>query len=91
MVVFHGASDPPVVKEYIVSPVANPTNYFVRKVPGGQKETAPFNARPYDSYVERKELNNVILLNAARKLHTLMNESYDGYTYMCRNNTKGLS
>ena len=26
-VVFHGATDPPVVKEYIVSPVANPTQH----------------------------------------------------------------
>ena len=90
-VVFHGATAPPVVKEYIVSPVANPTQHVARKVPGDQKETVPFNARPFDSYVERKELNNVIIWDAARKLHTLMNESYDGYTYICSNNTKCLS
>lgn len=89
-VVFHGATDPPVVKEYIVSPVAKPTQHVARKVPGGQKETVPFNARPFDSYVEYSGLNNVIILKAARKLYKLMYESYDGYTYTCKNKRKCL-
>ena len=79
----------PLTDRYNAGVLDNP-QHVPRKVPGGQKETVPFNARPYDAYVERKELNNVIILNAARKLHTLMNESYDGYTYICRNNTKCL-
>ena len=90
-VVFHGAADPPVVKEYIVSPVDNPTQHVVRKVPGGQKDTVPFNARPFDSYVEYNGLNNVIVVKAARKLYKLMYESYDGYTYTCKNNRKCLN
>ena len=81
VVIFHGATDPPVVREYIVSPVANPTNYKARIVPGGQKETVPFNARPFDSPVEKKGLTNVIVRKASQKLYKLMYESYDGYTF----------
>ena len=80
-VIFHGATEPPVVREYIVSPVANPTNYKARTVPGGQKETIPFNARPFDSFVEYKELTNVLVEKASQKLYKLMYESYDGYTF----------
>ena len=79
-VIFHGATNPPVVKEYIAWPAANPTNYKARIVPGGQKETVPFNARPFDTFVENNELNNVIFKSASQKLHKLMYESYDGYT-----------
>ena len=81
VVIFHGATDPPVVREYIVSSVANPTNYKARTVPGGQKETVTFNARPFDSSVEFKELDRVLVRDASQKLHKLMYESYDGYTF----------
>ena len=80
-VVFHGAADPPVVKEYIISPVANPTKYVTRKVPGGQRDSVPFNARPYDSFVENTALDKAIVRGAAQNLSKLMRESYDGYSY----------
>ena len=89
-VVFHGAIEPPVVKEYIVSPVANPTQHVVRKVPGGQKKTVPFNARPFDSGVEYKVMYYAMAIGVAPKLQKLMNESYDGYTLQCTNNKKCL-
>ena len=78
-VIFHGATNPPVVKEYIVSPAANPNNYKARIVPGGQKETVPFNARPFDVSVEVKAFFG-IFISVAPKLIKLMHESYDGYT-----------
>ena len=80
-VVFHGANDPPVVKEYIVSPADKPTNYVNRKVPGGQKDFVPFNARPYDVFVELGALKEALLNDASQKLSKLMRESYDGYSY----------
>ena len=87
-VVFHGATDPPVVREYIVSPVANPSQHVVRKVPGGQKETVHFNARPFDSGGEYKVMYIWLAFTVAPKLQKLMNESYDGYTLQCTNNKK---
>ncbi|XP_068700535.1 diamine oxidase [copper-containing]-like [Montipora foliosa] len=80
-VVFRGADDPPVVKEYIVSPVEDPKKHTARKIPGGQRDFAPFNARPYDTYIENGALRDNIVLNASRKLSKLMRESYDGYSY----------
>ncbi|KAJ7379719.1 amine oxidase [Desmophyllum pertusum] len=80
-VVFHGATNPPVVREYIVSPVANPAKHVLRKVPGGQKDFVIFNARPFDSTVEHKALHEAIVSGASQRLSKLMYESYDGYTY----------
>ena len=81
-VVFHGATDPPVVKEYIIHPVSTPTDYKVREIPGGQKKTVPFNARPFDGVVEYNALEREIVKEAASKLAKLMSESYDGYIYI---------
>ncbi|KAL9971319.1 hypothetical protein ACROYT_G023830 [Oculina patagonica] len=84
-VIFHGATDPPVVREYIVSPASNPTSYKVRTVPGGQKDTVPFNARPFDITVENKGFA-AIVWQASQKLYKLLYESYDGYTFFgCTN------
>lgn len=79
-VVFHGADNPPVVREYIVSPVANPTKYVTRTIPGVNRDFVPFNARPYDSTKETAALHYVVQ-PAAKKLVKLMRESYDGYSY----------
>ena len=89
-VVFHGATDPPVVREYVVSLVANPTRHAARQVPGGQKDTVHFNARPFDSGVEYKVMYYAMAIGVAPKLQKLMNESYDGYTLQCTNNKKCL-
>ena len=89
-VVFHGATDPPVVREYIVSPVANPTQHVVRKVPGGRKETVTFNARPFDSGVEYKVMYYMMAFAVVPKLQKLMNESYDEYILQCTNSKKCL-
>ena len=79
-VVFHGADDPPVVKEYIVSPASNPTKHAIRKIPGKDTNIAPFNARPYD-FLEYIVVNTVLVNNASEKLSKLMRESYDGYSF----------
>ena len=79
-VVFHGADDPPVVKEYIVSPASNPTKHAIRKIPGKDTNFAPFNARPYD-FLEYIVVNTVLVNNASEKLSKLMRESYDGYSF----------
>ena len=78
-VVFHGATNPPVVREYIISPAADPTKHVVRTVPGGQKDSVPFNARPRDGILSRTLIYEM-LKDALRKLVKLMIESYDGYT-----------
>ncbi|XP_022786979.1 amiloride-sensitive amine oxidase [copper-containing]-like [Stylophora pistillata] len=89
-VVFHGAADPPVVKEYIVYPVSTPTEYKVRKIQGGHKKTVPFNARPFDGVVEYNTLEQTIIREAAQKLNKLMSESYDGYVFPCISGMKCL-
>ena len=81
-VVFHGATDPPMVREYIISPVANPMKHVIRKVPGRQRDFVPFNARPFDMGVEYPALHEAVVKNAAEKLSKLMRESYDGYSYL---------
>ena len=80
-VVFHGATDPPMLREYIISPVANPMKHVIRKVPGRQRDFVPFNARPYDMGIEHITLHFAVVKSAAEKLHKLMRESYDGYSY----------
>ena len=80
-VVFHGANNPPVVREYIVSPVADPTKHTTRSIPGGEKDFVPFNARPFDSVIELAALHEAVVKGASQKLTKLMRESYDGYTY----------
>ena len=80
-VVFHGANDPPVVREYIVSPVADPTKHTTRSIPGGERDLVPFNARPFDSVIESVALHEAIVKGASQTLTKLMRESYDGYSY----------
>ena len=82
-VVFRGGDDPPVVKEYLVSPVAVPTKYVARKIPGKYLDYVPFNARPYD-FVEYIVVNQVLVNNASARLSKLMVESYDGYSFYPR-------
>ena len=89
-VVFHGASNPPVIREYIISAISNPTNHIVRKVPGGQKDSVPYNARPFDNVVELTALHDAIVKDASQELTKLMYESYDGYTYNCPSGKKCL-
>ena len=80
-VIFHGATDPPVVREYVISPVDNPTKHEIRNVPGVQRDFVPFNARPFDSVIEFAALDTAVVQGASLKLSKLMRESYDGYTY----------
>lgn len=80
-VVFNGANDPPLVREYIVSPVGNPSNHVTRDIPGRHKDFVPFNARPFDSVIEAVALHEGIVKIASQKLSKLMQESYDGYSY----------
>ena len=80
-VIFHGATDPPVVREYVIRPVDNPTKHEIRNVPGVQRDSVPFNARPFDTVKEHIALHKAVVLDASRKLSKLMRESYDGYMY----------
>ena len=80
-VVFHGATDPPVVEEYVVSPADNPTKHQRRRVPG-QRYPIPFNSRPFDSSKEYALLYAMLYLQqVTQKLQKLTKESYDGYTF----------
>ena len=80
-VVFHGATDPPVVREYVVSPASNPNKHDIRIIPGRQRDSVPFNARPFDGYLELTALYQAVVNNASKTLKTLMQESYDGYSF----------
>ena len=79
-VVFHGATDPPIVAEYVVSPAGNPVKHQLRKVPG-QRYPIPYNSRPFDNNIEYPALYDLVLINATQKLQQLMTESYDGYNF----------
>ena len=80
-VVFHGATDPPVVREYVVSPASNPNKHDIRRIPGRQRDSVPFNARPFDGFIELTALHQAVVNNASKTLKTLMQESYDGYSF----------
>ena len=80
-IVFHGATFPPIVREYVISPVTNPNNHKIRNIPGKLRDFVPFNARPFDGSIEGNVLNEAIINNVSQALLKLMRESYDGYTY----------
>ena len=80
-VVFHGATDPPVVREYVVSPASDPNKHDIRRIPGKQRNFVPFNARPFDAFVEHTALHSAVLNDACQTLKKLMAESYDGFSY----------
>ena len=80
-IVFHGATFPPMVREYVISPVTNPNNHKIRNIPGKLRDFVPFNARPFDGSIEGNFLNEAIVNTASQALLKLMRESYDGYTY----------
>ena len=63
-VVFHGATDPPVVREYVVSPASDPNKHDIRRIPGKQRNFVPFNARPFDAFVEHTALHSAVLNDA---------------------------
>ncbi|PFX27819.1 amiloride-sensitive amine oxidase [copper-containing]-like [Stylophora pistillata] len=77
-VVFHGAANPPLVREYIVSPVSKPTGHVARKIPGGEKDFVTFNARPFDT--RTRNIFSSYIYYATAKLEKLMKESYDGFS-----------
>ena len=78
-VVFHGAANPPLVREYIVSPVSKPTGHVARKIPGGEKDFVTFNARPFDT--RSRMIMTYVVHYVSAKLDKLMKESYDGFSF----------
>lgn len=77
VIIYGGGKVNPDVREYLVSPAEEPTQYKETTGPG-QKYPIPFNAR----FADPKELAVVdkLVRNVTKHAERLLKESFDGYT-----------
>ena len=76
VVVFEGDSNPPVVREFVVTWPISTVKEMTYEERGNPLE---FNVRPYDQ-VQHKALEKIVI-EATTKLFKILNDSYDGYCY----------
>ena len=83
VVILNGGKVNPDVTEYLVSPTGKPSRLQETNGPG-QTYPIRFDARPPDSKTE--EILERIVHNVTTRVHDLLLESYDGYSYInCTN------
>ena len=76
VVVFHGSSEPPVVKEYIVTGPFNDSQLMTHKKTG---DDINFHLRPYDQ-IQHNAIKAIVEKETS-KAYRIFIESYDGYCY----------
>lgn len=83
VIIHNGGKEFPDVTEYLVSPARTPTQHIQTRGPGTE-HSIPFDSRVNNG--KEMEATERIVANAAKQAHELLQESYDGYTYVgCTN------